>query len=92
MEEHEYFCSTWNMEVPYLMVDNFLELAESIQSCKFFLGNASSCFQLAEALKVPRLLEICPMIPNVIPVGEKAYDAYHQVHIEYLFSKLYNNS
>lgn len=90
-EEHANFCKQWGVEVPYLDVNDFLELAESIQVCKFFMGNASACFQLAEALKVPRLLEICPMMPNVIPVGENAFDAYHQTHIEYYFDKLFKN-
>ena len=88
--EYEKFCETWDIEVPYLWVDNFLELAKVIKSCKFFVGNQSSCFQIAEALKIPRLLEISPNLPNVIPIGENAYDAYHQEHIEFLFAKLYN--
>ena len=90
-DEYEQFCDQWKIEVPYLIVDNFLELAQAIKSCKFFLGNQSSCFQLAEAMKVPRLLEISPNLPNVIPIGENAYDGYHQNAIEYLFGKLFNN-
>jgi hypothetical protein len=28
------------------------------------------------------------MMPNVIPVGEKAFDFYHQGGLEYYFEKL----
>ena len=44
--------------------------------------------ELAEAMKVPRILEIFPIMPNVIPVGEHAYDYYHQGGVEYYFKKL----
>lgn len=86
--EHKQFCEQFNLEMDYLEVNNFNELAQGIAGCKFFMGNQSFCFQLAEALKVPRLLEVFPIIPNVIPVGENAYDAYHQGAIEYYFKKL----
>jgi hypothetical protein len=41
-------------------------------------------------MKVPRILEVFPLMPNVIPIGEKAYDFYHQGAVEYYF-KLLNN-
>lgn len=86
--ERELFCSTWNVDIPRLVVKDFNQLAGEIAGCKFFLGNQSFCFQLAEALKVPRILELFPMMPNVVPIGEKAYDFYHQGGLEYYFHKL----
>src|SRR5690606_15201623 len=50
----------------YLETMNLLELAVAIRSCKFFIGNQSLCFALAEAMKVPRILETCSYLPNVI--------------------------
>lgn len=88
--EHELFEKQYNLEMDYLDVNDFKELAQAISGCRFFLGCQSFCFQLAEALKVPRILEIFPLLPNVIPVGENAYDAYHQSAIEYYFKKLYS--
>lgn len=67
---------------------NLLELAIAIRSCKFFIGNQSLCFALAEAMKVPRILETCSYLPNVIPCGEKAYDFYFQSCLEYYFNVL----
>ena len=67
---------------------NFLEMAEIINSCKFFIGNLCFAYSVAEALKVPRLLETCPDFPIVFPVGDKAFDFYHQSHFEKYFNIL----
>lgn len=88
--EHERFCKTWKLDIPLLIVTDFKELARVINSCKFFMGNQSMCFQIAEALKTPRILETFHIAPNVIPVGEHAYDFYHQGAVEYYFHKLMN--
>lgn len=87
-KEHEMFCSEWKLNIPLLQVNDFLRLATVINSCKFFMGNASMCFQIAEAVKVPRILETFPYMPNVIPIGNFAYDGYHQGAIQYYFNKL----
>jgi hypothetical protein len=68
--------------------DDFLQLAAIIRSAKLFIGNQSLCFALAEAMKVPRILETCPSLPNVIPCGGKAYDFYYQSCLEYYFNEL----
>lgn len=87
-KERDIFCKKWKLDIPILKINNFFELAWYINSCKLFLGNQSFCFQLAEAMKVPRILEIFPLMPNVIPVGDKAYDFYHQGSLEFYFKKL----
>lgn len=87
-EERDIFCKTWDLDIPHLQVDNFLELAKTINGCKFFLGNASMCFQIAEATKCKRILETFPVHPNIIPIGEHAHDYYHQQHLEFCFHKL----
>lgn len=75
-EEYDAFRFDHNVNLPRLVVNNFLELAVAINSCAFFIGNQSLCFALAEALKVPRILEVYTDMPNVIPCGQKAYDFY----------------
>ncbi|MDA9676734.1 hypothetical protein N9T85_00035 [bacterium] len=67
---------------------NFLEMAEIIQASKFYIGNMSMQYIIAEALKAPRLLEASPDFPIVFPVGENSFDAYHQNHFENFFNKL----
>ena len=81
------FCKTF-FEVQRYEVQNFLELAMLINGCKFFIGNQSFCFSLAEALKVPRVLEIYSELPNVIPHGTNAYDFQHQTALEFYVEEL----
>ena len=69
---------------------NFLEMAEIIKSSKFFLGNPSLGYVMAEGLKVPRLLENFPEYHVMNPNGSNAYDFYFQDHFEKWFDYLYN--
>ena len=91
-KERDIFCENWGLDIPLLEVNDFLELAKVIKGCKLFMGNASMCFQLAEAMKVPRILETFPMLPNVIPTGGIAYDFYDQNAGEHYFNELNGNS
>ncbi len=72
----------------YKAVSNFLELAQIISGCKFFIGNQSFPFALAEALKVKRVLEVCFECPNVIPEGTDAYDFVYQPQFEKIVKEL----
>ena len=67
---------------------DFLELASIIKNSKLFIGNLSFGYAIAEALKVPRLLESAPDFPLVYPNGSEGYDFYFQSHFEYLVKKL----
>ena len=87
---HEY--KILKEEVPNLQFydcKDFLEVAQIIKSSKFFLGNLSFGFPVAEALKVPRLLEGSPEFPLVYPHGKHAYEFYFQGHFEKWFNHLY---
>ncbi len=72
----------------YRAVDHFLELAQVIAGCKFFIGNQSFPFAVAEGLKVPRALELCYECPNVIPEGPAAYDFLYQPQFEKIVKQL----
>ena len=69
---------------------DFLELTEIIKSCKFFLGNLCFGYSVAEALKVPRLLECVSEYSAMHPSGQNAYEFYFQEHFEKWFKQLYN--
>ena len=69
---------------------DFLELASIIKNSKLFIGNLSFGYAIAEAIKVPRMLESAPNFPLVYPNGPNAYDFYFQSHFEELVKKLYN--
>lgn len=89
-DERDAFCKEFNLDIPLLVIDNFYELAKVINNCKFLLSNQSFCFQLAEGLKVPRILELFPMMPNIVPVGDNAPSFYHQGEGEFHFNKMLN--
>ena len=82
-------------EVPnleYYDCKNFLEMAQIIKSGKFFLGNLSFGNSIAEGLKVPRLVECGPDLPQSAVTysrGNNAYNFYFQGHFEKWFSHLY---
>ncbi len=78
-------------EVPNLELydcKDYLDMARVIKACKFFIGNQSVAYPMAEALKVPRILEAEPLFPVVQPIGKNAYDFYYQPHFEKFFKIL----
>ncbi|WP_417428483.1 hypothetical protein [Halpernia sp.] len=70
-------------------VKDFLELAQMIKASRFYLGNQSFGFAVAECLKVPRLLEAYADFPVVHPIGGNGADFYFQQHFEELFDTFY---
>ncbi len=61
---------------------DFIEMAQIIKSSRLFIGNQSFAYSLAEAMKVPRLLEAFPDFPVVHPTGKSGKDFYFQIHFE----------
>ncbi len=88
--EHAIFCNEFKLSIPLLKIKNFLELTQVILASRFFIGNQSQCAQICEGLKSPRIIELCRYAPNVIPVGEHAYDFYGQLELEYHVNFLLN--
>lgn len=68
--------------IKYKPVKDFLELAQIIAGCRFFVGNQSFPFSLAEALKVKRALEVSYYCPNVIVEGKNGFDFCFQQQME----------
>lgn len=89
-EEHKLFCEQNGLNIHRFHGDNFHEIALAMDYCRMFIGNQSACFQIAEGLKIPRLLECCKQMPNVIGSGPGFYDFINQRSLEYYFEKLYN--
>lgn len=75
-------------DLEWFRTDDFLQLASAVAGCRLFVGNQSFPFSLAEALKVPRILETDPMGPNVIPAGPAGFDVLFQRQFEYLVGSL----
>jgi hypothetical protein len=71
-----------------IIVSDALALAKILAACKFFIGNQSFPFAVAEALKIKRVLEVCYKTPNVIVEGENAYDFCFQAQFEQIIKDL----
>lgn len=67
---------------------DFLEMASIIRSSRVLIGNSSLGIDIAEGLKVPRLLEASPYFPSRQIHGENGYDFYFQSHFEKYFNIL----
>ena len=67
---------------------DYYDMANIIYSSKLFIGNSSIGYPIAEALKIPRLLEACPDFPVMQPSGKNGFDFYYQEHFEKLFHYL----
>jgi hypothetical protein len=74
----------------YKLTKNAYELASVINGSKLFIGNQSFPFAIAEALKVSRVLEIYYDRPDVIVIGENAYDFYLQKQFEKIINTILN--
>ncbi|HEY6437885.1 MAG TPA: hypothetical protein VIY47_14940 [Ignavibacteriaceae bacterium] len=91
--EHWLFCNQWQLNVPRLEIDDFLQLAYALKEARFLLSNQSFQWNLAEAIKIPRILEVCQFAQNCQPfVGEDSVGFFHQVGVEYYFRKFYNTT
>jgi hypothetical protein len=87
-DEYNQFQMDWGLNVSYYKPTDAYQLALLLLSCKLFIGNQSMCFAIAEAMKVPRILEVCDMAPNVIPAGPGGYYARNPDTFKFLVEKL----
>jgi len=74
--------------IEWVQVSDFYQLAGIIAGCKFFIGNQSLPYAIAEGLKAPRILEVYSKMANVIPEGANGYEFYFQNHFEELVHNL----
>lgn len=90
-KEHFAFCKEFGLNFPRLEVDDFLDLAHAMKNCRFFVGNQSFPWNLANAMGVPRVLEMFALAPNCQPfIGKDNYGSYRPDHLEYYIDMLYN--
>jgi len=75
--------------IEWIQVTDFLQMAQIIAGSKVFIGNQSFPYSIAEAMKVPRILELSYEVINVVPEGENGHDFLFQEHFEWLVEDLY---
>jgi SAM-dependent methyltransferase len=78
VDEYEDFMESTALETPRYETKTYLELARVIAGSKLFVGNQSFPYALSEALKVPRILEVCPVCPNCNPIGSNGFTSLTQ--------------
>lgn len=52
--------------IPYLETPTLLDLSQVIAGADLFIGNQSCAYAIAEGLKRPAVLEVCPWMPNCL--------------------------
>lgn len=67
--EHEDFMAKTGLGIRRVVTKDWMELAGVIRGGKLYVGNQSMAYSLAEAMKVPRVLECCAVAPNCDPQG-----------------------
>lgn len=54
-------------DIEHYSITDYLDAAKLMKSAKLFISNQTSFAVLAEGLGIPRVLEVCPQFPSVIP-------------------------
>jgi hypothetical protein len=92
-KEHWDFCNQWNLTIPRLEIDNFLDLAYAVKEARFSMGNQSMLWNLAQAMGTKRILEMCSYAANCFPgIGADSHGYFYQVGAEYYWRLLYNKT
>lgn len=90
-KQYSLFCIQNGFKVQFLKLDNFIQVCQLMKSCAFVVGNQTFLFSLAQALKVPRLLQMCYAQPDVIVHGNGSNDFVDMEDFQNLL-KLYSNN
>lgn len=76
-----------HFDVPFYYVKNSLEFARIIQGAKLFAGNQSFGFSLAEAMKIPRMLDESIEWPNCTPQSSNGRIGFDDAFVEKYLGK-----
>ncbi len=66
-EEYSAFKRETGLDIAGYETESILEFARIIRGSSLFIGNQSLGYALAEAMKYPRVLEVCPYATNCMP-------------------------
>lgn len=71
--EHEEFVRKTGLNIRHEVTETWVEMAGLILGSKLFIGNQSLPYALAEAVKHPRVLEVCSRCPNCDPQSQNGH-------------------
>jgi hypothetical protein len=90
-KEYQLFCEKWQLEMPRLIIKDFLQLAYILKKAKLLLSNQSFNWNLSAAMRTPHVLELCEFAPNTqCFFAPHSYGFLHQAGAKYYFELLYN--
>ena len=92
--ENEYvqFRNRFDIHAEFVKQKHFIDVACILNNCRFCIGNQTFFFALADALKVPRMLEQYKNLPDVIPHGKLAMEYVDNDTFENLFDFFMKNT
>lgn len=81
-KEHQQFvASTGLNKIARYPTDNIIKLADTISGAKVVISNQTLGFALAEAMKIPRILEVWPKWKNCMPSSNNGHVKLNQNNI-----------
>lgn len=81
--EHIIFNARNGLNIPRLVVNDFLELAQATNQALGTLSNQTQIAQICEGTKSHRAVELCKDAPNVVVQGKNGFEFYAQEAVEY---------
>lgn len=87
-DEYNSFVAKYRIECCHILASGFAQMASIISKSKAFIGNASCAWVMADALKIPRILEVYLLGDHSRPYGSDGYAAVNQQAYEYALNKI----
>ena len=79
-------------KIKHISIDNALDAAFAINSCKVFIANQTFFMAIAEGLKKPnRCLEVFELTPNVLPIGSQTLAFLKTEHLHRYIESIFNS-
>ena len=78
-------------KIKHISIENALDAAFAINSCKVFIANQTFFMAIAEGLKKPnRCLEVFELKPNVLPIGSQTLAFLKTEHLYRYIENIFN--
>jgi len=91
-DEHDKFVKDTGLNIRHEVTNTWFDLVQVIRGSKLFVGNQSFAYSMAEAMKHPRVLEVCSFCPNCDPQSENGHVRLSQMVIrKYLLGEEYQD-
>jgi hypothetical protein len=91
-EEYQRFVKETGIKCSSIQAENFIQLANIINSCFLFIGNQGFPYTVAESVKCPRLLESNNIAPNNYPMSPNGRIALFQEQFEAFTKEMINRT